>query len=165
MGILDNLKKAGYKPKASQDGIWEPYTGVYKLDWVTCRKEIDAKNGNVAYIQAEWNILETLAGTDKRPSKYADFRKRYYIEGEKAEENMQKFLDDAFTFGIDLSDSSDESSLEGRFGELVGRQGFGRAWAWTPDDAQAAKQMFTLTQEKQAMKAVSKIQGSQGHPL
>lgn len=156
MGVLDNLKAGGYKPKASQDGIWEPYTGVYKVDWVTCRKEIDEKNGNVAYIQGEWNIMETLAGMEKRTSKYADFRKRYYIEGEKAEDNMQAFLDDAFTFGIDLSNESDDS-LEARFAEVVGKQGYGRAWAWTPKDADTPRQSFVLQQEKAALKAAGKM--------
>lgn len=156
MGVLDNLKAAGYKAKASQDGVWEPYNGVYKLEWVTCRKEVDAKNGNVEYIQAEWNIVETLAGTDKRPSKYADFKKRYYIEGDKAADNMQKFLDDAFTYGVDMGNESD-ASLEGRFPEVIGKIGYGRAWAWTPDDAQSPKQMFTLTQEKAALKAAAKL--------
>lgn len=164
MGVLDNMKAAGFKPKASQDGVWEPYNGVYKLEWTTCRKEVDQKNGNVEYIQAEWNILEALAGTDKRPSKYADFRKRYYIEGDKAADNMQKFLDDAFTFGVDLSQATDET-LESKFGEIVGKIGFGRAWAWTPDDAAEPRQMFTLTQEKVALKAAAKLQNKAGHPL
>ena len=156
MGVLDSLKIAGYKPKASQDGVWEPYNGVYKVDWATCRKEIDAKNGNVAYIQAEWNIVDVLGGMDKRSSKYADFQKRYYIEGEKAEANMQSFLDDAFTFGIDLSTESDDS-LPNRFGEVVGRQGYLRAWGWTPKDSDTPRQSIVLQQEKAALKAAGKL--------
>ncbi len=159
MGVLDSLKAGGYKPKASQDGIWEPYTGVYKLSWDVCRKEVDEKNGNVSYIQAEWSIVECLGGMEKRTSKYADFRKRYYIEGEKAEKNMQAFLDDAFTFGVDLSNETDET-LPNRFGELTGKQGYGRAWAWTPEGEDNARQMFTLTQEKSALKAAGKFKAT-----
>ena len=159
MGVLDSLKAGGYKPKASQDGIWEPYTGVYKVSWDVCRKEIDVKNGNVAYIQAEWGIQECLGGMEKRTSKYADFRKRYYIEGDNAEKNMQNFLDDAFTFGIDLSNESDDT-FEGRFSELIGKQGYGRGWAWTPEGKDTAQQSFVLQQEKAAMKAAGKYKAT-----
>ena len=155
MGVLDSLKAGGYKPKASQDGIWEPYTGVYKVSWDVCRKEIDEKNGNVAFIQAEWGIKETLGGMEKRTSKYADFRRRYYIEGENAEKNMQAFLDDAFTFGIDLSNESD-ATLESRFVEIIGKEGFLRSWAWTPDGKDSPVQMTTLQQEKAALKSAGK---------
>ena len=156
MGVLDNMKAAGYKPKASQDGIWEPYTGVYKVSWDVCRKEIDQKNGSIAYIQAEWNIQETLGGMEKRVSKYSDFRKRYYIDGDNAEKGMQNFLDDAFTFGVDLSNESDET-LESRFSEVVGKEGYLRAWPWTPEGKDTAQQSIVLQQEKAAIKAAGKF--------
>lgn len=153
MGLTDTLRNQGYKPKASTDGIWEPYKGTYKVSWVTCRLETDEKNGNVRYIQAEWNIVETLEGMEKRESKYADFKKRYYIEGddaEKAAKNLQKFLDDAFTFGVDISTASDEAMIAD-FSKLIGVEGYMRAWVWTPEGKDPT-QSISIVQERVALK-------------
>jgi hypothetical protein len=148
MGIIETMSAGGYKPKLSTDGIWEPYKGTYKVKWEVCRLETDQKNGNVQYIQAEWNILETLEGDPKRESKYADFKKRYYIEGEKAEKNWQKFKDDAFTFGVDVSSQDD-------FAKLIGIEGYMRAWSWTPEGKEPT-QSISIVQQKVAEKKRSK---------
>lgn len=151
MGIVDALRDGGFKPKASQEGIWDPYKGTYKVSWDICRMDIDQKNGNVRFIQAEWNIRETVEGDQKRESKYSDFRKRYYVEGENAEKNLKQFLSDAFTFGVDCDITSDES-LQMSFGQLIGREGYLRAWGWKPEGRDNAVQMTVIMQEKAALK-------------
>lgn len=156
MGFTDRLREQGYQAKLSTDGIWEPYKGTYKVAWTVCRLETDQVNGNVQYLQAEWNILETLEGMPKRESKYSDFRKRYYIgDPEKGEKNMQAFLDDAFTFGVDISVASDEAMLAD-FAKLIGKEGYIRGWAWTPKDKDVPQQSIVVQQEKVALKKKGK---------
>jgi len=151
MGLVDSLRDQGFKPTLSMDGLWEPYVGTYRVKWEVCRLETDEKNGNVRYIQSEWNILETLEGSPKRESKYSDFRKRYYIEGENGEKHLSQFLNDAFTFGVDVDISSDET-LVNAFPKIVGKEGYIRAWGWTPTGKDQPQQSIVIQQQKVAEK-------------
>lgn len=149
MSLVDRLKKEGFKPSESSDGEWQPYKGTYKVKWVTCRNEVDEKNGNAPFVLAEWDIVETIEGDQRRDSKYPAFRKRYYFDllspqdEEKEGKNLEKFLDAAFHFGVDLDYSSPEALTQG-FAKLIGLESYVRAYGWKPDGEEKTYQMFNF---------------------
>jgi len=148
MGVVDSLKKDGWKPELNMDGEFKPLVGTYKAEIIALRPEIDTKNGNAKYYQLEVKPLEMIYG-DTFGDKFT-FRKRYYIDGEKGAANLQKMLNDLFTCGIELDTQSDEH-MEADFEKAIGKTAFVRSWGWKKDDGNTA-QMFVIQQEKVALK-------------
>ena len=131
MGLMDSIKSEGFVLKPNSDGEWQPYAGDYLVEWVTLRKETSKTTGTIYWV-AEWNIVETYDGMQKRASKFADFKQPYFFDlaggDEKAIKNLKKLLGDAFTFGVELDASSDDS-LATSAGQLIGKQGYIHAYA------------------------------------
>ena len=140
MGITDVLRKQGWKPEASTDGEWNPYKGVYKVGIAALRKE-KAEDSEVEYYQLELDIVEALSGDAKRESKYPAFRRRFYLDGDKATDNVKKLLNTLFTWGITLETSSD-ATMEAGFADTIGHEGYLRAWGWTPEGKDQATQSW-----------------------
>lgn len=130
MGIVDSLKASGWKPTANEDGEFKPLKGTYACSIMTLRPEKDEKNGNAKFYQLELKPVEVLEG-DEFGEKFT-FRKRVYVDGEKATKNLQDLLDDLFTAGIELDTASDEA-MEASFEKAIGHTAYVRAWGWTPD--------------------------------
>ena len=130
MGIVDSLNKDGWKPTASTDGEFKPLTGTYKTDITVLRPEIDEKNGGAKYYQLELKPSELIVG-DEYGEKFS-FRKRYYVDGDKAADNLKALLNVLMTAGVTLDTSSDEA-LEADFGKAIGKPLFVRSWGWLPD--------------------------------
>ena len=147
-GITDALRAAGFMPEESKDGEWEPYKGTYKVQCTVLRPET-ADDGS-EFIQSEYKVMETLAGDQIRDSKFADFRKRYYLSGEKAEQNLKNLINDFFTMGIQLDYSSDEA-LKASLPNAIGAEGYLRGWAWTPE-GKGPQQSFVIQKAKVALK-------------
>lgn len=136
MNITEALKTAGFKPEANTDGEWKPYIGTYKCVWKTLRPEVQQKDG-AEFVQAEWSIVEALAGDPKRESKYADFRRRYYFSWENPTEdeldNIKGLMNDIFTAtGKDVNMSSKEAFSAAAV-EIAGAEAYIRGWGWTPE--------------------------------
>lgn len=136
MGIVDTLKQAGYKPTASSDGEWKPLVGRYKAECVTLRPESD--DAGAKYYQLEFKVSETLDGDHAGGGKYPEFKRRYYLDGDKGAKNLQNMLDLFFTCGVEFDMSSD-AALEADFGKAIGVTAFIRAWAWEKDDGKTAQ--------------------------
>ncbi len=130
MGLKERLVAAGFNPVASTDGEWQPYIGTYKVTWETLRLEKD-KNGN-PYWTCEWNIIESLKGDPKRNSKYADFRQAYFFdlanEDERSMKQCQQLLNAAFTFGVDLDITSNETLADSASESLIHKEGYIRGY-------------------------------------
>ena len=148
MGIVDSLNE-GFELQANSDGEWVPYKGTYKVGCVALRPELDEQYGK--YYQAEWNILEVLEGDMKRESRFSDFRRRYYVEGERAKENFRKLCNDFFTMGVEFDRSSDEA-FDQSLGNAIHAQGYLRAWGWTKEGTDKMQQSFVIQKEKVAEK-------------
>ena len=150
MSLTDKLREAGFKPSQNTDGEFKPYTGTYKVETKVLRPDVDDKGQK--FYQAEWNIIETLEGMPKRDSKYSAFRKRYFIDDpDKGLDNLKKLLNDFFTIGVELDQSSDEA-FEESFKSAIGSQGYIRGWEWTPDGKDRAQQSFVIQKAQVAEK-------------
>jgi len=149
MGIVDALKASGFKPEASTDGEYKPLKGTYKAQIVALRPEIDRKNNNAKYYQFNLKPIEVIEGDGF--GERTEFRKRYYVDGDKAAENLKELLNALFTAGIELDTSSDEA-MEADFGKAINQVAFIRTWGWTPEGKENAVQMFTFVKEKVAEK-------------
>ncbi len=150
MGIVDSLVGAGWKPEENSDGEFKPLVGTYEVEVVTLRPEIDQKNSNAKYYQFELKPLSVLDG-DAFGEKFS-FRKRYYVDGDKAQENLKKLLNDLFTLGVTLDTTSDEA-MEASFVKAIGVKGYVRSWGWTPE-GKSAVQMFVVQKPKVAQRKV-----------
>lgn len=148
MGIVDALKQAGYKPTASSDGEWKPLVGRYKAGCVTLRPEHDDQGAK--YYQVEFKVSEVLDGDHAGHGKYPEFKRRYYLDGEKGAKNLQNMLDLFFTCGVEFDMSSDEA-LEADFTKAIGVQAYIRAWEWKKDDGTVA-QSWVVQKESVAQK-------------
>ena len=153
MGLTDALRAAGFKPEASTDGEWTPYKGTYKAKCEALRLEKDDEGNE--YIQEELRIVETLAGDASRSSKFADFRSRYYLTGEKAEANVKKLINNYFTWGVEFDTSSDDA-LKASLEQAIGAEGYVRAWGWKPQDSDTERQSYVFNKEKVALKRKDK---------
>ena len=130
MGLTDNLRAKGFKPEANVDGEFKPLKGTYACEITVLRPEVDEKNNGAKYYQVEYKPKAVLEG-DPFGDKFS-FRKRVYVDGDKAEDNLQAMLDDLFTCGIELDMSSDDA-MEASFTLAIGKTAYIRAWGWTPD--------------------------------
>ena len=151
MDITSALRDSGFKPEASTDREWKPLKGRYATNWVTLRPETDDKGQK--YYQAEWKVTETLDGATPNPSKYPEFKRRYYmVDGERssAQDNLKALLNATFTAGVELDTSSDEA-LETSFANVIGVRCYIRAWGWQGDDG-VTRQSFVLQKEVVAQK-------------
>jgi hypothetical protein len=148
MGLIDTLKQAGYKPTASSDGEWKPLVGRYKANVVTLRPEKDDQGAK--YYQLELKVSETLDGDTAGGGKYPEFKRRYYLDGDKGAKNLQNMLDLFFTLGIEFDMSSDEA-LEADFNKGIGATAYIRAWEWKKDDGTVA-QSWVVQKEAVAQK-------------
>lgn len=148
MGLVDNLKAQGFKLEANEDGMFKPLVGTYECVIVALRPEIDTKNGNAKFYQMELKPSIVLEG-DAVGDKFS-FKKRYYVDGDKAEANLKKLLKDLFTCGLELDMSSD-SAFEADFEKAIGVKAYVRAWAWTPE-GKDPMQSFVIQQPKVAEK-------------
>jgi hypothetical protein len=125
MGLFDAVKAGGFVPKVNEDGVWKPYDGDYLCEWKTLRKE-DRKDGSSYYI-AEWEIIQTFDGMQKRESKYPAFKQYYSFDlssdgsDERQKKELEKLLKDAFTVGVELDASSDDA-LATSAEALIGKQ-------------------------------------------
>lgn len=149
MGLIDNLVQAGFKPEASTDGEFKPLKGTYKTEVSVLRSEIDTKNNNAKFYQLNLKPSETLDGdgfTDK-----FEFKKRFYVDGDKAAENLKKMLNLLFTAGIELDMTSD-AAMEESFINAIGKTVYIRSWGWLPEGKDQAQQMFSAIKEKVAGK-------------
>ena len=129
MNITDSLKADGWKPSASTDGEFKPLAGTYACEIMVLRPEVDKKNGDAKYYQLEVKPKELIAG-DEFGEKFT-FRKRFYVDGEKAAENLKEMLNLLFTAGIELDTTSDEV-MEADFGSAIDKPIYVRSWGWTP---------------------------------
>ena len=157
MGLMDSIKAGGFVVKPNSDGEWNPYEGDYLAEWVTLRKEVS--KAGTSYWIAEWNIVETYDGMQKRASKYADFKQPYFFDlnSDGADEgqvkNLKKLLGDAFTFGVEL-DASGDDQLAQSASSLIGKQGYIHAYAkkamkkdgdtWVADEDKPMKQGLSI---------------------
>ena len=160
MSLAERLKAQGFKAEENAEGEWQPYKGTYEVSWDVLRLETDEKNGDARYLQAELNIIEALEGDAKREgSKFGDFSKRIYLDGddaEKTDKKVKKLINDVFTFGgIDADLSSDEKMIESLQG-VVGKTGYLNAWGWKPKDGDKTYQQFSIVKESVASKKKSK---------
>lgn len=153
MGLIDNLVSAGFKPEASTDGEFKPLKGTYKTEVTVLRSEIDSKNSNAKYYQLSLKPSEVLDG-DSFTDKFV-FNKRFYVDGDKAAENLKKMLNLLFTAGIELDMTSD-AKLEESFGNAIGKTIYIRSWGWLPDGKDQPQQMFSAVKEKVAGKKKGK---------
>jgi|GEM_PF-5193586 len=153
MSLIENLKAAGFKPEANTDGEFKPLKGTYKCQITTLRPEIDQKNNNAKYYQLELKPIEVLEG-DPFGDKFA-FKKRYYVDGDKAAENLKSLLNALFTAGIELDMSSD-AALETDFVKAINQVAYVRSWGWLPEGKESPVQMFNILKEKVAEKKRSK---------
>lgn len=136
MSIADRLKEAGFKPEVSTEGEWQPYNGTYRCTIKALRVERDEKNA-CDFVQAEYDIEETLEGDPKRDSKYPAFRKRYYMDFENPTdahlENVKKLSNAVFTAtGLEL-DYTDKQSFIASAAACIGLDIYIRAWGWKPE--------------------------------
>lgn len=128
MGVVDALRAAGYKPTANEDGQFKPLKGTYAAHYAVLRPETDDKGAK--FYQIELKPDEVIDG-DEFSEKFT-FRKRVYLDGPKATENVKAMLDDLFTCGVELDLSSDEA-MEADFEKAIGVTAYVRAWGWTPE--------------------------------
>jgi len=149
MGLLDNLKNAGFKPEANTDGEFKPLVGSYECNITVLRPEVDKKNNNAKFYQLCLKPVVALEG-DAFGDKF-EFKKRYYVDGDKATENLQKLINDLFTAGIELDLSSD-AAFEADFPKAIGAKAFVRSWGWKPEGKDQPTQMFVIQKEKVAAK-------------
>lgn len=148
MGLTDNLKASGFKLEPNTDGIFKPLVGTYKGVITVLRPDVDKNNGNAKYYQLEIKPDTVIAGDSFGDS--FSFKRRYYVDGDKAQTNFEKLVKDLFTCGLELDMSSDEA-FEADFTKAIGVTAFVRAWAWTPEGKEP-QQSFVVQQEKVAMK-------------
>ena len=152
MGLVDNLKTAGFKPNANDDGIFKPLKGTYECNIEVLRPDTDKNNNNAKYYQMELKPVVALDG-DPFGDKFT-FRKRYYVDGDKAIANFEKLVNDLFTCGLELNMETDEA-FEADFPKAIGVKAYVRAWAWTPEGKEP-QQSFVIQQPKIAEKKRSK---------
>lgn len=141
MDILESLKAAGFKPESNTDGEFKALKGTYECTIQTLRPEVDTKNDNAKYYQFELKPSAVLEG-DAFGDKFT-FRRRIYMDGEKAAENLKKLLNDLFTCGLELNTSSIEN-MEADFVKAIGLKAYCRAWAWKPEGKDSEVQMFVI---------------------
>ena len=125
MGILEDLKRAGFKPQANTDGDFQPLKGQYECECVTLRREASQFRPGTELYHAEWKVTKTVDGD---AGEGRSFHKRYGTDDEAA---IKELLQDFFTMGVDLSIDSEEE-LQASFEQAIGKTTFIRAWAWTP---------------------------------
>lgn len=149
MSLTGNLKAAGFKLQANTDGEFVPLKGTYECLIEVLRPEIDKKNNNAKFYQLELRPVTVLEG-DPFGEKFT-FRKRYYVDGDKAAKNFEKLVNDLFTAGLEFDMSSDEA-FEAEFTKAIGQKMFVRSWGWTPDGKDTAVQQMSVLKEKVAEK-------------
>lgn len=158
MGFTEALKAAGFKPEASTEGQWQPYEGIYKVQFVKA-EEVTSEKTNTKQLKVEFKIVETLDGKQHFDGQYNDFRKYLALEGDDAT-NKKKgivwIINALFTSGKDVSGESDATTLANIQGAL-GADLFFKAWGWTPEGGEKAMQMFSVLKEEVAMKKVKKV--------
>lgn len=152
MSVLKALAEIGFKPTANEDGLFKALKGTYEANIITLRKEVDEKNGNANYYLLELKPITVIEG-DTFGDRFT-FKRRCYIDGEKAQENLKRLLNDLFTCGVELNTTSEEA-MEADFGKAIGVKAYVRAWGWTRKDKDGndlTSQMFVIQQEKVALK-------------
>lgn len=149
MSLTEKLKAAGFKPTANTDGEFQPLKGVYECNVTALRAEIDKNNNNAKYYFLELKPVAALEG-DAFSDKFT-FRKRYYVDGDKAAKNFEKLVNDLFTAGLEFDMSSDEA-FEANFEKAIGMKIYVRSWGWTPDGKDQAVQQMSILKEKVAEK-------------
>lgn len=149
MSLIENLKASGFKLEANTDGEFKPLKGTYKNIVHSLRPEIDQKNGNAKYYFLELKPSEVIEG-DAFGERFT-FKKRYYVDGDKAAENLKEMLNALFTAGIELDMSSD-AAMEADFANVIGKPVYTRAWGWLPEGAEQPRQMFNVIKGKVAEK-------------
>ena len=154
MSLETLMEQSGFKPEANADGEFKPLVGTYVCEWKVLRPEVDAKNGDAPYYQAEFKVLEVLAGDPAKDSDFNDFRKRYYVDwnstDEKQAANLKKLANDVFT-GTGLELPMKQVGFEAGFADVVGKKVYIRAWGWKKDDGKTS-QMFVVQKPEVAEK-------------
>jgi len=135
----------------SHDYQSNPFDTKFDVVKATTLQMSDFANGNNKYYQLELKPLSVLDG-DAFSDRFS-FKKRYYVDGDKAEKNFEKLVNDLFTCGVELNMTSDEA-FEGDFGKAIGVKAYVRAWAWTPEGKEA-QQSFVIQKAKVAQKKKS----------
>jgi len=149
MSLVEKLKAAGFKPAANTDGEFVPLKGTYECNIVVLRPDIDKNNGNAKFYQLELKPIAAIEG-DPFGEKFT-FRKRYYVDGDKAEKNFEKLVNDLFTSGLEFDMTSD-SAFEADFAKAIGAKMYVRSWGWTPEGKDSAVQQLSVIKAKVAEK-------------
>lgn len=167
MGLVDNLKAAGFKAEKSTIGDKLIYEGVYKASLFDVKQAEDKGYGTSIY--AAFKIQETLAGTNSN-SQYPEFKDYFSTAPDKIaskRKGLAKLINGLFSVGVEINTTDDASllaDLEARKGTVVFIKGYKQEprrkneatgqWEENPDGD--VKQGFTFMTEKNALKEVKK---------
>lgn len=127
MGLEDVLKS--FTPKQNEDASgFDILKGTYVTKVNKLAKDFPKDPKFSPRYKLELEIVKVLEGNGNAGRK---FWKQYQIE----EEGLKKLLNDLFTAGITLDNSSIEN-MEFSFVNALDKEVTLRAWGWTPDKNQ-----------------------------
>jgi hypothetical protein len=166
VGLVDNLKKAGFKAERSTIGAKPILEGVYRATLVEVAKMEDKGYGESIY--AQFKVTETLAGRDSN-SQFPEFKGYYSVAPEKIaskRSGLAKLINGLFSIGYEVKDSSDEEliqSLNDAKGSVLYVKGYKEqprkkeGDAWVEDTEKDSRQGFTFMTQKNAEKEAIKL--------
>lgn len=157
--LLDTLKQTGFKAAANVDEDFPAIKGEYGAKVTVCKPALDKETKEQLGYQLTLKISNTLTGDT------ADGRlltRWYRLDGndfsgqpltaEAKAESLKDMFNDAFTIGVQL-DGSTQQTLEESFAGLFDRPCFIRAWHFSPKAEPDRKiQQFVIKQEKDLKK-------------
>jgi len=162
MSLVDALKKSGFKPEKSSEGEFQPYQGIYGVDFVKVDK-VKSDRTQTDQLRCEFKIAEALFGKESA-SKFNEFKKYVALEGDEAtdkKKGIPYIINALFTAGYEVSGDTDEAMMESIQGAL-GTRMYLRAWGWKPEDAEKAIQQFSFMKEEAAQKRAKAEQKKAG---
>lgn len=152
--ITDSLRQNNWKPEASSDGEFKPLVGTYLTAITALRPDVDKKNNNAKFYELEVKPKEKIDGDEF--SERFSFKKRFYVDGDKAAEKLKDMLNILFTAGVELDLTSD-ASMEADFNKAIGKSLHVRSWGWTND---AGKQIQMWVAQKAGIAEKKRNAGS-----
>ena len=165
MGLVDDLKAAGYKPEVNSGADFEPLNGVYETVCRVLRTE-PGKDGREDQWMIQLYITRVFKGTHVDTQVEEAKRRRLTRWYSKDTDGLKRLVNDCFTAGVTLSLESDEA-VEASFEKAIGVTFFVRAWSSTPtkdkegnvvpEQERRTFQNFVVLTEKDAEKAASKV--------
>lgn len=166
MGLVDNLKKAGFKAERSTIGAKPILEGVYRATLVEVAKMEDKGYGESIY--AQFKVAEVLAGRESN-SQFPEFKAYYSVAPDKIaskRNGLAKLINGLFSVGCEVSGETDEAlmaSLEAAKGTVCYVKGYKEqprkkeGDAWVEDTEKDSRQGFTFMTEKNAEKEAIKL--------